>query len=593
MPQVPCEFVHTVMPQGQGVYNNIDKATHENFGGQMGQALDQAGNVLAQNALHRQQLANETNVNDVYANQFSPAARNIYQKHMALEGKDAEAQFLAYQQQMNDLRNQIRSNLPNMMLQKAFDEASTRRVEMDLDGMARYAAAQTKAWEWNTHTAVMGDLVNEAEANWNNPQRLQNVRDRMDTETADYGSKHGWSGDVFRYQLGENNDKLWTTVIKGQATSGDYAGAMKTYQDQVSAGRISGGAQGEIEKFFKPTQDLYQAQNAYGKVTGGHVAQAIASEAQRQGVDPNTALTIWSAEGGVTNPATKNPTSSATGIFQHIGSTWAAQGGTDQDRFDGNRQIQLGVALAKENQQALAKDLGRQPQPWEVYLAHQQGISGATALLHADPNASAAGVLGGSTNKLTLNGIPADATAEQALNIIHGYVDKHAQMYTPEGNPSAQNIAQNYEQHMSQLADQAKIDNPGDPTAPERYQKNYAQQAAQQLHTQQMTDQANRRILDNSLTGPNPVMSWKDFMSVPARVDAYQALFKNDRAVYDRVDKALRQTLCVRGTRRRPNRPISFTNSSPACPALTEKASRRWISIPITGECRRLNIMIW
>lgn len=124
MPQVPCEFVHTVMPQGQGVYNNIDKATHENFGGQMGQALDQAGNVLAQNALHRQQLANETNVNDVYANQFSPAARNIYQKHMALEGKDAEAQFLAYQQQMNDLRNQIRSNLPNMMLQRP----STRRA---------------------------------------------------------------------------------------------------------------------------------------------------------------------------------------------------------------------------------------------------------------------------------------------------------------------------------------------------------------------------------------------------------------------------------------------------------------------------------
>lgn len=148
----------------------------------------------------------------------------------------------------------------------------------------------------------------------------------------------------------------------------------------------------------------------------------------------------------------KNPSSSATGIFQHIDSTWQTQGGSDQDRFDANRQIQLGVALAKENRQALAKDLGRQPQPWEVYLAHQQGIEGATALLHADPNASAAGVLGGSANKLTLNGIPADATASQALNIIRNYVDKHAQMDTPEGNPSAQNTAQNYEQHMNQLA---------------------------------------------------------------------------------------------------------------------------------------------
>ena len=39
-------------------------------------------------------------------------------------------------------------------------------------------------------------------------------------------------------------------------------------------------------------------------------------------------------------------------------------------------------------------------------------------LLHADPNASAAGVLGGSTDKLTLNGMPADATAGQALGDI-------------------------------------------------------------------------------------------------------------------------------------------------------------------------------
>jgi len=195
--------------------------------------------------------------------------------------------------------------------------------------------------------------------------------------------------------------------------------------------------------------------------------------------------------------------------------------------------------VARQNTAALAKDLGREPQPWEVYLAHQQGIEGATALLHADPNAGAAGVLGGSTDKLMANGIPADATAGQALGYIKNYVDKHAQMYEPNGVPTAHNIAQNYEQHIAQLAEQARIDNPGDPTAPERYQRNYAQQAAQQLHSQQMTHQANRRVLDNSLTGPNPVMSWKDFMADPARVDAYQAIFKNDKSVYDRVNKAI------------------------------------------------------
>lgn len=231
--------------------------------------------MLAQHAVQRQQPINETNVNDVYANQFSPAARVIYQKYMSLEGEEAEARFPEFQQQMDDLRQQVRSSLPNMMQQKAFDEASTRRVQMNLDGMARYGAAQTKACERNTHTALMADLTNEAEANWNNPQRLQNVRDRMDTQTADYGSKHGWSGDVFRYQVGENNDKLWTAVIKRQALSGDYSGAMKTYQDQVSAGRISGGAQGEIEKVFqahpRPLPSSERVRQRHGRpLSAGH-----------------------------------------------------------------------------------------------------------------------------------------------------------------------------------------------------------------------------------------------------------------------------------------------------------------------------------
>ena len=126
MPIVPGDpFVPSVMPQGQMIYNTIDRATPEAFGGQVGQTLQQAGNMLAQHAVQRQQLANETNVNDVYTNQFSPAARDIYQNYMKLEGKDAEARFPEFQQQMNDLRTQTRANLPNPMQQKAFDAIST------------------------------------------------------------------------------------------------------------------------------------------------------------------------------------------------------------------------------------------------------------------------------------------------------------------------------------------------------------------------------------------------------------------------------------------------------------------------------------
>ena len=268
------------------------------------------------------------------------------------------------------------------------------------------------------------------------------------------------------------------------------------------------------------------------------MAQAIAGEARRQGVDPSTALTICSAEGSVTNPATKNPDSTATGIFQHTSGTWSDLGGTDQDRLDAGRQVQLGVALTKQNTDALAKDLGRWPQPWEVYLAHQQGIGWATALIHTDPSAKAGDVVG-NPKAITDNDGTADMTASQFVNYIKGYVDRHSQMYAANGVPTAQNLTGNYEAGLQAVTDLARQEHPGDPQAEERYRSHFIQQTGQQIRAENMTHQANEKIVTNSLVGPTPVKSWQQFMSDPGRVDAYNSLFKTDRSICDRVDKAI------------------------------------------------------
>ena len=533
---VPDElFVQRVMPQGQQVYNTIDRATPDSFGGQVGQTLNQAGDMLAQDTIRRQQLANEANVSDVYANQFSPAARAILQNYMKLEGKDAEAAFPDYQQQMNDLRDQTRAALPNAMQQKAFDQISTRRVDGDLDGMARYAAAQTKQWEWNSHTAKIADLIDQAAANYNNPDVIKAVANQIDQETYRYGrgrldvsaggyvGGHGWSDDVIDYQMIANNDKLLSAVIKRRAQSGDLTGALFLYRDSAAAARLSGSAQGELENFLKPYQDLQAAQNAFGKVTGGATAQAIAAEAQRQGVDPSTALTIWSAEGR------------ALGAPANVDATGGA---ADQDCLDASRQVQLGVALAKQNSAALSKDLGRQPQPWELYLAHQQGIDGAGTLLRAfykNPNANA-GEIVGNPDAITLNGGTSDMTAGQFVNYIKGYIDKHSQMYTPSGVPTARNVADNYERNMQQLADQARQDAPGDPAAVDRYQSHYAQQAGKIIQAQQMTDRANWNVVNTAMTGPQAFRSKADFLADPTVKAAYDAIYAKNPSVANTVD---------------------------------------------------------
>lgn len=66
-------------------------------------------------------------------------------------------------------------------------------------------------------------------------------------------------------------------------------------------------------------------------------------------------------------------------IYQFQPSTWAALGGGNLgDRGEQERQMD---ALTAKNRAALARGLGRDPTPAELYLAHQQGSGGALQLI--------------------------------------------------------------------------------------------------------------------------------------------------------------------------------------------------------------------
>ena len=115
---------------------------------------------------------------------------------------------------------------------------------------------------------------------------------------------------------------------------------------------------------------------------------------------------IVGAESGGNANAT-NPNSSATGAGQFINSTWLsmikqhrpdlAEGKSDQDilamRSDPALSKQMVDAYAADNQAILQKN-GLPVTPGTTYLAHFAGPQGAVSLLKADPNASAAGLLG-------------------------------------------------------------------------------------------------------------------------------------------------------------------------------------------------------
>lgn len=147
---------------------------------------------------------------------------------------------------------------------------------------------------------------------------------------------------------------------------------------------------------------------------------AIARAAQKTGVDFDYLLAQAKLESGL-DPKARAGTSSATGLYQFLGSTWldtlkrhgaehglgwAGEAASDPAmrsqvmalRTDPQASALMAAELASDNKAALSTSLGREPDSSELYLAHFLGAQGASQFLAAlslAPGKSAASIVPG------------------------------------------------------------------------------------------------------------------------------------------------------------------------------------------------------
>lgn len=163
----------------------------------------------------------------------------------------------------------------------------------------------------------------------------------------------------------------------------------------------------------------------WAPASGGTAAAraAIARAAQATGVDFDYLLAQAKLESGL-DPAARARSSSATGLYQFIGSTWldtlrkhgaehglgwAGEAASDPAmrsqimalRHDPQASALMAAELAGDNRDALSATLGREPDASELYLAHFLGAQGAGRFLSAmaaDPTRPAAALLPAAAN---------------------------------------------------------------------------------------------------------------------------------------------------------------------------------------------------
>lgn len=195
---------------------------------------------------------------------------------------------------------------------------------------------------------------------------------------------------------------------------------------------------------------------------GTPVEAAIANAARATTVDFNYLLAQAEVESAM-NPAARARTSSASGLYQFIDSTWLSTVKQHGERFglgaladeialspsgsahvadparraeilalrnDPHTASLMAAGLAEDNRAHLAPILGRQPNHTELYLAHFLGAGGAGRFLsemQADPGQSAPGLFAkpaAANRAIFYAGDGSPRSLAQVMDVIGGKLDR-------------------------------------------------------------------------------------------------------------------------------------------------------------------------
>ena len=177
-----------------------------------------------------------------------------------------------------------------------------------------------------------------------------------------------------------------------------------------------------------PATDILAA-NFLRRAPSADVIAAVNKYGTKYGIAPQTLLDIIAFEtGGTFDPDSRNPHSSAKGLFQIMDDTWRElarrYGLTDVFDIDQNAQagaINLSQAIKELSHSGI--DASSEDQ---IYLAHQQGGAGAAALIN-NPELNAVDALKTLSHyrqkpqlavyAIEMNGGDADMTAEQVFAV--------------------------------------------------------------------------------------------------------------------------------------------------------------------------------
>lgn len=369
----------TVFPE-QGP---LPQANGADFGAQIGAAqqgvgaeLNQVGDEAFQQAIKWQGLKNEATAQDLDV-QFQGDLGKLEDGYYSLKGKAAADAYPGFQSDVTALRQRYLGASPNPMVQQMLGQSVGYSVARSLRSAGQMAGEQTRAWMVDSGTSRIESLNYNATKRFNDQGLADETDKARDAAIDSLGQIQGWSADHIALAKQQSRDKLLA----------DRQAAAQTY--------LKG----------QPVADvLHSLVGDSAASAGGPVG----------GAAYRTAVVATEFESGQNNP--NNP---HQGPVQADDDWWKrfGRGGDRNNMQDALKALDLETSV---NKPQLETQLKRPVTDADLYLAHQQGLAGALAIL-TNPDLPAASSVGHAAvaNNLPANsGMDADTiTGAQFSNI--------------------------------------------------------------------------------------------------------------------------------------------------------------------------------
>jgi hypothetical protein len=326
---------------------------------QAGQQLENLGNVVGQIgeklAVQRREAEDAVGISS-YTTSYGPAAQQMAQDLQQQYPDGGKDYTDALQNGLTTLHQQTIDNLRQQGINLS-PQAQNRLALHNADLQLHYLTQATT----DAHNAQIVKLQSQQEQNvakinsgvLNGQIPVEDAHKQIDDVVAN-------SRQLYRPEQLKKLEEQWKqdavdSRIKGLLKGAEFADAQG---DTATGDTLRGQAEQVSDQYYG------KSGSAQAAPTAPYVQRVIAIES---GGNPNAVA------------------GSHKGLGQFSPALEAKYGINDSNRTDPQVQAAAIQQEADENRPQLAKALGRDPTPGELYLAHQQGLAGATAILtHPD-----------------------------------------------------------------------------------------------------------------------------------------------------------------------------------------------------------------